>query len=236
MISYETAINPHSLVFLKPTVKPHFLLKAAIPSETLDAFCTDRGKFFLVFPKPMRKFEFKEHGEKVQSTLGHSSLLTSEIGLSLVKVTFRECPLVWDTGALFGLTLFRGNCIDYVECQIPVKDISCTNMVIVMGTTLHKFEANGKPIWLPCLSYHLPSAEIRLFIHRPTTCSIMVIVLSKGTVLKHLLVNISSQFPLIKRDEMCQQFSTLPYLGRRLQILDLTSVLLFLVLNGRLIS
>ena len=36
-------------------------------------------------------------------------------------------------------------------------------MVIGIGTTLHKFNINGKPIWLPCLSYHLPSAEIRLF-------------------------------------------------------------------------
>ena len=32
-----------------------------------------------------------------------------------------------------------------------------------MGTTLHKFQVGGKTIWLPCLSYHLPSAEIRPF-------------------------------------------------------------------------
>ena len=43
-----------------------------------------------------------------------------------------------------------------------MKDISKTNIVIGIGTTLHKFNVNGEPIWLPCLSYHLPSAEVRL--------------------------------------------------------------------------
>ena len=36
-------------------------------------------------------------------------------------------------------------------------------MVIGMVTTLHKFDIGGKPIFLPCLSYHLPAAEVRLF-------------------------------------------------------------------------
>ena len=42
-------------------------------------------------------------------------------------------------------------------------EVTKTNMVIGIGTTLHKFIVNGEPIWLPCLSYHLPSAQIRLF-------------------------------------------------------------------------
>lgn len=54
--------------------------------------------------------------------------------------------------------------VDYVECDIKVRDISKVNTVIGIGTTLHKFyTTNGEPIWLPCLSYHLPSAEVRLF-------------------------------------------------------------------------
>ena len=36
-------------------------------------------------------------------------------------------------------------------------------MVVGIGTTLHKVECGGKPMYLPCLSYHLPSVEIRLF-------------------------------------------------------------------------
>ena len=126
-------------------------------------FFTARDEFFLGFPKLMKELEFKDHGLKVQSTVGHANVLTSEVGSSFMKATFRECPLVWDTGASFGLTPFRGNFIGYIECQIPVKDIAHTNMVVGMGTTLHKFQVNGKPIWLPCLSYHLPSAEICLF-------------------------------------------------------------------------
>ena len=44
-----------------------------------------------------------------------------------------------------------------------MKDISKTNTVIGIGTTLHKYSVDGKTYWLPCLSYHLPSADIRLF-------------------------------------------------------------------------
>jgi len=67
-------------------------------------------------------------------------------------VVYWNCPLVWDTGASFGLTPFHGNLIDYAECRIPVNDIKETNVVIGMGTTLHKFEIAGEPIWLPYLS------------------------------------------------------------------------------------
>jgi hypothetical protein len=76
------------------------------------------------------------------------------------RATFKDCPLVWDTGASFGLTPFRGDFLDYVECNITVKGIARTNTVIGIGTTLHKFKIDGNDIFLPCLSYHLPSAEI----------------------------------------------------------------------------
>ena len=36
-------------------------------------------------------------------------------------------------------------------------------MVVGIGTTLHKFECEGKPMYLPCLFYHLPSAETHVF-------------------------------------------------------------------------
>ena len=44
-----------------------------------------------------------------------------------------------------------------------MNDIARTNIVIGIGTTLHKFKWNEEDVYLPCLSYHLPSAEIRLF-------------------------------------------------------------------------
>ena len=36
-------------------------------------------------------------------------------------------------------------------------------MVVGIGTTLHKFECEEKPMYLSCLSYHLLSAAICLF-------------------------------------------------------------------------
>ena len=52
--------------------------------------------------------------------------------------------LVWDTGASYGLTLFKSDFIDYVKCDIPVKYVNKVNRVIGIGKTLHKFiESNG---------------------------------------------------------------------------------------------
>ena len=77
---------------------------------------------------------------------------------------FDNCPLIYDTGASFGLTPFRADFIDYVSCNIKVRDISKVNTVIGIGTTLHHFKTcTGESFYLPCLSYHLPSSEVRLF-------------------------------------------------------------------------
>ena len=72
--------------------------------------------------------------------------------------------LIWDTGASAGLTPFWSDFIDYVECEIDVCDISKVKKVIGIGTTLHKFvDNNGNNVYLPCVSYHLPSTDVRLF-------------------------------------------------------------------------
>ena len=73
------------------------------------------------------------------------------------------CALVWDMGASFGLTPFRGNILDYVECEIAVRNIAHENMIVGVCATLHKFQIDGEDIFLPCLSYHSSSAEVRLF-------------------------------------------------------------------------
>ena len=36
-------------------------------------------------------------------------------------------------------------------------------MVVGIGTTLHKFLVDGNELFLPCLSYHMPTADVRLF-------------------------------------------------------------------------
>ncbi len=70
---------------------------------------------------------------------------------------------------MFGLIPFRSDFIDYVECKIPVRDVTKVNKVIGIGTTLHKFtNTNGNPVYLPCISYHLPETDVRLF--SPQTC------------------------------------------------------------------
>ena len=72
--------------------------------------------------------------------------------------------LIWDTGASAGLTPFWSDFIDYVECEIDVCDISKVNKAIGIGTTLHKFvDNNGNNVYLPDVSYHPPSTDVRLF-------------------------------------------------------------------------
>ena len=54
--------------------------------------------------------------------------------------------------------------MDYVECDIDVKDISKLNKVIRFDTTSNKFTTtNGDLLCVPALSCHLPSADIWTF-------------------------------------------------------------------------
>jgi hypothetical protein len=76
----------------------------------------------------------------------------------------RTLVLIWDTGASFGLTPFHSDFIGYVKCDIPVRDVTKVNKVIGIGTTVHKFmDTNGNPVFLPCVLYHLPQTDVRLF-------------------------------------------------------------------------
>jgi hypothetical protein len=76
----------------------------------------------------------------------------------------RSVILIWDTCASYGLTPFPSDFIDYVECDIPVRDVTKVNKVIGIGTTLNKFtNTDGKLVFLPCVSYHLPQTDVRLF-------------------------------------------------------------------------
>ena len=51
-----------------------------------------------------------------------------------------------------------------MKCNTPVKDATKDSTVIRIGTTIHKFvDANGKYEFLPCISYHLPTKNVRLF-------------------------------------------------------------------------
>jgi hypothetical protein len=51
-----------------------------------------------------------------------------------------------------------------VECDIPVRDVTKVNKVSGIGTAIQKFmDINGNPVFLHCVSYHLPQTDIRLF-------------------------------------------------------------------------
>ncbi len=51
-----------------------------------------------------------------------------------------------------------------MHSDIDVRDVTKVNKVIGIDTTLHKFvDVAGNNIYLPCVSYHLPLADIRLF-------------------------------------------------------------------------
>ena len=72
--------------------------------------------------------------------------------------------LIWDIGASAGLTPFRSDFIDYVKCEIDVRDISKVNKVVGIGTMLHRFvDTKGNAVNFPCVSYHLPLTDVCLF-------------------------------------------------------------------------
>jgi len=73
--------------------------------------------------------------------------------------------LIWDTGASAGLTPFRSDFIDYVEVSFEVWDVAKANKPAGIGTTLHRFvKDDGNDVYLPCVSYHLPTSDVRLFL------------------------------------------------------------------------
>ncbi len=76
----------------------------------------------------------------------------------------KSLMLIFHMGASFGLTLFRSDFIDYVKCEIPVRDVTKVNKVVGIGTSLHEFtDIKGIPVYLPCILYHLPETYVCLF-------------------------------------------------------------------------
>ena len=73
--------------------------------------------------------------------------------------------LVWDTGALIGLTPFRSDFIDYLPLDgVTVKDIARANTVLGIGTIMWKLPTTkGHPVFIPAVAYHMPDCDIRLF-------------------------------------------------------------------------
>jgi hypothetical protein len=122
---------------------------------------------YLQLPRLLSKFRSIDHEKNISSCIARVAALRGTFENRPVgggKLDPRSVILIWDTGASYGLTPFCSDFIDYVECDIPVRDVTKVNKVIGIGTTLHKFtDTDGKPVFIPCVSYHLPQTDVRLF-------------------------------------------------------------------------
>ena len=157
-----------------------FVLEGEIDESGLDAFCKARRKTeaFLSITRLQKKMASCRHKERIIETIVRAQ--GYQLCIAVFQMLYKSqkernkaktkqlspCyySLIYDTGALFGLTPFRSDFIDYVKCEIKVGDISKVNTVVGIGTTLHRFISDeGLVLWLPCLLYHLPSAKVGLF-------------------------------------------------------------------------
>ena len=89
------------------------------------------------------------HANHIRTCMACANILCGHIGYSTSQDTCTTM-LIWDTGASFALTSFKSNSIDYVKCNIPVKNVTKVITVIGFRTTIHKFvDTNGKDVFLP---------------------------------------------------------------------------------------
>ena len=135
----------------------------------MDAFLKSVDPIGLV--RTLKAFEKQDsdayHAAMVETLLKRMAPFRSTFESRLMhgsKCNVRYTPLIMDTGASSSLTPFRSDFIDYVECNIPVKDVTKVNTVIGIGTAIYKFiDENGEEVFIPTLAYHLPETDIRLF-------------------------------------------------------------------------
>ncbi len=122
---------------------------------------------YLQLPRLLSKFTPIDHEKNIFSCIARVAALWGTFENCPVgggKLNPRSLMLIWDTGASYGLTPFCSDFIGYLECDIPVWDVTKVNKVIRIGTRLHKFtDSDGKPVFLPCISYHLPQTNVCLF-------------------------------------------------------------------------
>ncbi len=110
-------------------------------SSTLDGFLQSDVQF-LQLPRLLSQFRSIDHEKNISSCIAQVAALRGTFenhSVGGVTKDPRTLILIWDTGALFGLTPFCSDFIDYVECDIPVRDVTKVNKVIGIGTTIHKF-------------------------------------------------------------------------------------------------
>jgi hypothetical protein len=149
-----------------------------LPKSTLDDLLRSDCNY-IQLPRLLSQFQSNDHEKHISSciarVLAHWGAFEN---CTACGGNLDPCShvLIWDRGASFGLTPFCSDFINYVECNIPVWDVTKVNKVIKIGTMLHKFiHTDGNPEFLPCISYHLPLTDICLFSLQITTkCMVFI--------------------------------------------------------------
>ena len=123
--------------------------------EKINEFCDDNNHFPRL-PKLLQEFLQQNKTSGSQQTVYSLDILKSTLdacnNVNLVA-TFQTMIMAWRNGASFGLTPFKAEFFDYMECDIPVKDVTKVKKVIGIGTTIHKFKnSKGDGVCILCVS------------------------------------------------------------------------------------
>ncbi len=146
--------------------------------STLQGFCAVDHDF-LCLPQLLKTFcNHDYHVRQIKLALDQVALLCGIFEMhqsASARLDPNALILIWDTKASAGLMPFWSDFIDYVECKIDVCDITKVNKVVGIGSTLHKFvDNNDNHVYLPCVSYHLPTTDCSLPRY---TINFMVVIL-----------------------------------------------------------
>ncbi|KAL7463903.1 hypothetical protein ACHAXS_004256 [Conticribra weissflogii] len=114
---------------------------------------------FLSTFRLLRQFNHPEHVDNASKAVAHYNVVCSTFESSCNH----DSPNSYKEMVL-GLTQFRSDFIDYIKVDLPVKIVTKVNKVIGVVTALFKFKNDcNEDIFLPCIAYHLESADIQLF-------------------------------------------------------------------------
>jgi hypothetical protein len=93
---------------------------------------------FLQLPRLLSQFRSIDHEKNISSCIAQVAALRGTFENRLMSggnLDLRTLILIWDTGASFELTPVRSDFIDYVECDILMRDGTKLYKVIGIGTT-----------------------------------------------------------------------------------------------------
>ncbi len=100
-----------------------------VSSSTLDGFLRSDVQF-LQLPRLLSQFRSIDHEKNISSCIARVAALRGTYeNHSVGGATKDPCTLIliWDTGTSLGLTPFCSDFIDYVECDVLVRDVTKVN-------------------------------------------------------------------------------------------------------------